>query len=508
MLLYHLLVSAFCFSVALVSAWKLRSKRKRSPPGPPGYPLVGSLFSIPKEKSWSIHDTWLKEYGDLVYYEVLGQPVLLVGSAKRVKDLFDKKNAIYSSRPRMPMVNELMKFDNTFGTLKYGPRWRQLRRAFTEVFHPNVLPTYHSTITSQMSGMLTRMASTPDQWEDHLTHFFAGSIIEMTYGIEIESVNDPLVKNVQWVVGGVTMAAVTVKYFVDIFPILKYVPSWMPGTGFKQFAKKFIQMNDLIKDEPFERVLKAMNGEGPPVKPCIVSRLIENLPDEDDEDREDEEEVARLIAVQACLAGFETVISAARAFVLAMILHPEIQKKAQEEIERVVEEGRMPDFRDRSKLVYVNAVIAEVMRWHTIAPFALPHATSEDDIYEDYFIPKGTVVIGNTWSIMHDPEEFPEPMAFKPERWIEDGKVSREWLDSPIFGYGRRICPGRHTSMDMLYMFVTAMLAGFEMEAPKDSNGVPIQIIPEFTDMILSQPEPFDCVIKPRGLKAEFQFAA
>lgn len=100
------------------------------------------------------------------------------------------------------------------------------------------------------------------QWTDLVSSasfsFFAGSVVEMTYGLEIENIHDPLVTNVQKVVEGVTMAAVTVKYLVDIFPVLQHVPDWVPGTGFKQFAKEFIRMNEKIKEEPFNRVVSAM----------------------------------------------------------------------------------------------------------------------------------------------------------------------------------------------------------------------------------------------------------
>ncbi|TFK27884.1 cytochrome P450 [Coprinopsis marcescibilis] len=487
-----------CLVVALLVYHTTRLANRRRPPGPKGYPIVGSLFSIPSEKSWTIHDRWLEEYGDIVYYEILGQPILVLGSAKRTNDLFEKRSGVYSSRPRMPMINELMKFDNTFGTQKYGPRWKQLRRAFSEVFHPCVLPNYHPTITAQARKALARMVSTPKRWEDHICYLFSGAIIEMTYGIEIDDVDSPLVTNVQWVVNAVAESAVTVKYLVDIFPVLKYVPEWFPGTGFKKFAKEFIRMNELIKNEPFDRVLDATRGKGTPVKPCIATNIIERLSEQDSNSRPEEEEVARLITVQACLAGFETVISAARAFVLAMVIHPEIQKKAQEEIRNVVGVDRLPSFSDRNQLVYVNAVIAEVMRWHTIAPFALPHATTEDDVYEDYFIPKGTIVIGNTWSVMHDPCQFPEPEVFRPERWLT-GRSSREILEMPIFGYGRRICPGRYLSMDMLYTFVSSMLAVCDIEAPKDEFRKLLTVVPEFTDMILSQPQKFDCVITCRA---------
>ncbi len=80
-----------------------------------------------------------------------------------------------------------------------------------------------------------------------------------------------------------------------------------------------------------------------------------------------------------------------------MALHPEAQKKAQAELDAVVGPGRMPEFSDWKSLVYVDALIKEVLRWHTVAPFGLAHSTTADDELNGYFIPAGTVLLPNIW---------------------------------------------------------------------------------------------------------------
>lgn len=65
------------------------------------------------------------------------------------------------------------------------------------------------------------------------------------------------------------------------------------------------------------------------------------------------------------------------------------QEKARQEIYRVVGTGRLPEYGDRPALPYVDALYREVMRWYPVSPLGVPHATTQDDIYEGYFIPKG-----------------------------------------------------------------------------------------------------------------------
>lgn len=80
-----------------------------------------------------------------------------------------------------------------------------------------------------------------------------------------------------------------------------------------------------------------------------------------------------------------------------MALYPDVQKRAQAELDAVVGPGRLPDHSDTDALVYINAVIKETLRWHVVLPLGVPHRTLEDDEVNGYFIPAGTTIIANVW---------------------------------------------------------------------------------------------------------------
>lgn len=80
-------------------------------------------------------------------------------------------------------------------------------------------------------------------------------------------------------------------------------------------------------------------------------------------------------------------------FICAMGMHPEIQKKAQLELEEIVGLNRLPAFEDFRSLPYIHAIYLECMRWLPVAPIAVPHRLKADDYYDGYFIPEGTLVI-------------------------------------------------------------------------------------------------------------------
>lgn len=92
--------------------------------------------------------------------------------------------------------------------------------------------------------------------------------------------------------------------------------------------------------------------------------------------------------------------------------YPEIQKKAQAELDRVVGRTRLPDVEDEANLPYCRAIIKEVARCHNPFWLGTPHYTSEGFQYEHHFIPKGTVLLLNTWTMHHDPKRYPDPMKF------------------------------------------------------------------------------------------------
>ena len=85
-----------------------------------------------------------------------------------------------------------------------------------------------------------------------------------------------------------------------------------------------------------------------------------------------------------------------------MIAFPEVQRRAQAEIDALVGRDRLPTFADAPRLSYVCAIIKEILSWRPVAPFGMPHAATEEDWYEGMYIPKSTVCIPNAWHCNHD----------------------------------------------------------------------------------------------------------
>ncbi|RPD61614.1 cytochrome P450 [Lentinus tigrinus ALCF2SS1-6] len=310
---------------------------------------------------------------------------------------------------------------------------------------------------------------------------------------------------------GVAQGLLPGKLLVEFFPFLRHVPAWLPCAGFKRLSRKWIAAAMHLKNESFAKFKKSMAEDGAKATGrSIVGQMLIRLSHEDEDvrdvDIDEEEDVIKNVGTVAFEAGADTTYSTLQALFLAMSLNPEVLRKAHVELDAIVGPSRLPDFSDCEQLVYVNAIIKEVMRWHTVVPLSVPHCTTEDDELHGYFIPAGTVLLPNTWACMHDLDIFEAPDEFRPERFIRDGKLDVSVRDPAryIFGYGRRICPGRHFAEESLFINIACALHVFDIGPPLDhTTGAPIAIVPDVTDGLLSYPTDCRCTVTPRSAQVE-----
>ncbi|KAJ2919074.1 hypothetical protein MD484_g1367, partial [Candolleomyces efflorescens] len=306
---------------------------------------------------------------------------------------------------------------------------------------------------------LQRIKSNPDDVFTGLQFLFGTTIIRTAYGFDDIKQNESLVHDAEKLVLELFEATVPGRYLLDYLPILRFVPSWFPGAGFKRTFRDIAQLNFNLRGLPFEKakrdmvstlnaaltrstdIMNVIKEDGRKGNyPSIAHGLIDRLPDESDPNRKGLEDIARNVCGVAYLAGAETTVSSATALVYVLASYPEMQKTAQAEVDKVVGSDRLPLVSDREELPYVHAIVKEVSRWHTVVPLGIVHANTEDDEYDGYFIPKGSFIFQNNWAIMHDPDVFDRPFECIPERYLKDGKIDPSVPDPEIaaFGHGRR----------------------------------------------------------------------
>ncbi|KAH6906696.1 cytochrome P450 98A3 [Coprinopsis sp. MPI-PUGE-AT-0042] len=486
------------------------NQRLALPPGPKGLPILGNLLQIHNAgtKSWLLYSEWSHRYGELVYADIFGQPILVLNSLKAIRDLLEKRGSNYADRAVPPSML-LLKLDWSLALMDYGSLWRAHRRMFHQYYNKTQIHKYSPVLEHQVSIFLRRLHSDPKDFLESTRSLFGAIIIQISYGFDKQADIKSLSDAAEAIVKAFSDCASPGYFLVDVFPILRYVPSWFPGAAWKRHLIEVGKISQDVFRRTFDNAQElagTVNNEAIDV----AARIIANLPPEDHPDYAQQEQLGRGTALVAYVAGADTTVSSAYALFIALANHPECQRMAQAELDGLIGTERLPTVADVPQLPYVQAVVKELSRWFSVAPMGIPHITSQDDTYEGHFIPKGTAVMGNSWAIMHDPDVFEDPLEFKPERYLmldpvtQQTKINPDVLDpeSAAFGYGRRICPGRHLSNEALTLMVASLLAVFNVNAPKDPvNGQPIKVKLETGDGIVVTPAPFEVDIVPRSTR-------
>ncbi|KAF7346306.1 O-methylsterigmatocystin oxidoreductase [Mycena sanguinolenta] len=399
------------------------------PPGPPPYALIGNFRDLPKKLPWLTYTKWGIQYDDLVHASALGQHIVLVNSVRTAVELFEKRSHVYSDRPVVTMVELLA----------------------------------------------------------------AAIIMATVYGYEVQPTNDHFVALSESAMKKLSNSFFPGAMAVNTLPILRYLPSWMPGAGFQRYPAEGRQLTKEMQEVPFNFAKQNMRDGMDSTS--VVARLLEA-------DRYDDAAI-QAVAGTAYAGGTDTTVSSLGSFFLAMALYPEIQKKAQTEIDTVIGTRRLPEFEDRPSLPFVEALYREVMRWKPAGPLGVARASTEDDVYNGYFIPKGTTVICNIWAMTRDESVYPEPDRFNPDRFFTaDGRLKED--DTILaFGFGKRICAGRYIADATIWATIVSVLSTFNITKAKDATGQEIDIDPEYSDGMTSHPGPFACSITPRSETAK-----
>ncbi|KAF7296433.1 Cytochrome P450 [Mycena chlorophos] len=493
-----------------VYALARRAQKQRSrlplPPGPKKLPLVGNLFDMPRERPWEAWHLFSQKFdSDIVHFDIAGNSIVVLESIEATRELFERRSSLYSQRGRFPMVLELMDWSWSLGLLKYGDWWRRARKAMHDSFNVSAVKQFQPQQTKAAHTLLRGLLQDPRDIMSPIRHMAAALIMDVTYGIEVQPKNDPYIQVVTDAMHAFALTSVPGAFLVDTFPILKYVPSWVPGAGFKRLAAEWRKSIQAMFDAPWEETIRQLDADTAGQSfAADALRALDHSTTENRDVIEQEKYLIKTVAANVYGAGADTTVASLGWFVLAMLAYPEAQKKAQAELDEVLGHGNLPTFSDQAALPYTTALVKEVLRWRAVTPLGVPHFVDVEDEYAGYRIPAGSTVIGNVWALLRDENIYPDPIPFKPERFLRDGKLDPTVRDPDTiaFGFGRRICPGKTFATTTVWINVASMLATLNIEKCVDAEGKVVEPTYEAFPGLISGPLPFECAITPRSQQA------
>ncbi|TCD68667.1 hypothetical protein EIP91_010189 [Steccherinum ochraceum] len=500
-----LLVALAATALLLMSTVRyMLSDYRRMPPGPRPLPFIGNTHQVPAIKPWWTFEKWNKQYGPVVSLWLGRTPVIVLGTAQAAWDLLDKRSDIYSSRPRFVVAGEILSNNMRGLMLPYGDAWRRWRKVLHSGFHSRMAETYTPVQSLEGKVAMLDMLTNPNQWERNFRRYAASVVTSVTYGRRVNSIDEWIVKENIAAMDYLMSVNIPGKYLVESWPWLLNLPrslQWFRREP-EAYKQRDITLYKTLLDDVKTRMA---DGTAPD---CLTAQTLLNegfVPgDESAKIGRTLSELDIAYAVSSPFgAGIDTTAGTLSSFVLAMLHFPEVQAKAQEELDSVIGPSRMPDYEDKDSLPYIHAVVNETLRWKPVAVLGgTAHAVTADDEYKGMFIPKGSSVFANLAGMMRDPELFPSPDEFIPERFFPSSRLFNPRLapfDLP-FGFGRRVCPGAHLARNSLFISIARVLWAFNIRPALDKKGR--EILPDtmnYTNGFNSFPVSFQCKFEPRS---------
>ncbi|TEB27129.1 cytochrome P450 [Coprinellus micaceus] len=483
--------------VASYTLYRISRKPKNSslPPGPKGWPVIGNLLDVPLDVDfWKTFRSWGQQFdSEVIHMSIFGINFIILNSMQATKDLLEKRGKIYSARMSLPMF-DIAEYTKLVAFETNTKRWAAGRRLIMSFLTGKELPKLYPVIEDECAKLPLKVYREPGKVGDWLEETVVSVIMRTTYGYT-PTPNDRFTHITFKLLDEMLVAARPTSP-INIFPFLRFVPSWVPYLGSPSLqASAFKETMTKVVKEPYEWHLEHKDDEE--VKGSLCAKFTEMAQGE--EGKEIGRELAEWTAAVQFIAGADTTTFTLHAALKALLLNPDVQKKAQAQLDSVCGH-RLPTMDDRPKLDYLDAILKETSRWHLLGPFGAPHMVDSDDEYNGHFIPKGSIILPNMGAIASDATIYPDPEAFKPERHLGEAPE----LDSGAynFGFGRRVCPGKALAQAEMFLTIATLIKVFDVRPwTSEKDGVKAEIgedRPPGMDMP-RRPTPYAVAIKLRN---------
>ncbi|KAF1958474.1 cytochrome P450, partial [Byssothecium circinans] len=463
------------------------------PPGPKGLPIVGNINDLPPSDTLECkHYAKFKDlYGPLSSLTIFGNTIIIINDLSMAFQLLRDRASLHSSRPHSVFAHDMCGWNESTGLLPYGETLKIQRKNLAKVVGSKTsLLTFNRAQEAEAAHFLINVLEKPEGLFEHIRKEAASVVLKIVYGYTTSRGKDPLTDLANQCMAELNDSLKPERLLFNVFPFLRHLPSFLP---FQRTAHNYRRNAHRAIEQPYAFVLSQLASKR--AKPSYMSQAISSFGTDIESEANH-----KFSALSMYLGGSDTTVSSLMTFFLAMMCFPDVQKRAQEEIDNVIEKGSLPGCEDRERLPYIEAIVKETLRWHPVAPTGLPHQSTAEDIYRGYRIPKGSQLIPNLWLFTRDPAIYPSPETFDPSRYLTTPPAPDP--RTYTFGFGRRICPGRLVADNALFVTIAQALAVFDIKKPIVDGRV---LEPEirFTTGTISQPMPYKVSVTPRSTAHE-----
>ncbi|EEF46272.1 trimethyltridecatetraene synthase [Ricinus communis] len=444
------------------------------PPGPKPWPIIGNLNLIGPLPHRSLHKL-AQQYGHIMQLRFGSFPVVVASSAEMAKQILKTNDEIFASRPKFAAGKYTAYNYSNVLWAPYGEYWRQGRKLYlNELFNSKRLQSYEYIRVEEMHNFLSGVHSLSCSGKavllkDHLSHYTLSILSRIVLGKKYSSAESESQTNI-----------VTPEEFQEMLDELFslngvfHIGDWIPWLDFldlqgyvkrmKALKIKFDRFHDHVISEHRIKRKGALLEDSAPKN--IVDHMLQ-LADNPDLDIKLNTDSVKGFSQEIIGGGKDTAAAAVEWAMSELMKHPNLVKKATDELDRVVGKQRWVEEKDIPNLPYIDAIMKETMRKHPVGTMLAPRLATKDCKVGGYDILKGSRVVINTWSMGRDPSIWDEPEEFRPERFLDKTiDVKGQSFELLPFGSGRRMCPGYSLGLKMIRSCLANLLHGFNWKLP------------------------------------------
>nr|AAI60556.1 LOC733530 protein [Xenopus tropicalis] len=438
------------------------------PPGPKPLPLIGNLHMINMKKPYLTFMELAEKYGPVFSVHLGANKAVVLCGTDAVKDALINYADEFSGRPKTPLFEQTFKGNGI--VFADGENWKVMRRFTISTLRDFGMgkKTIEDRIIEESCCLVETFKSHKGKPFDNtmiLNAAVANIIVHILLNHRFEYQDPTLLKLIKGVNENVRNGARPIVMLYNAFPS---IIQWIPGTHKRIFANTQHFFNILKEIFIEHRDQLDVNDQ----RDLIDTFLVKQQEEKSSSTKFFHDENLKVLIGNLFAAGMETTSTTLRWGILLMMKYPEIQKKVQDDIDRVIGSAE-PRLEHRKLMPYTDAVVHEIQRFANLVPNGLPHATTTDVTFRGYFIPKGTQVIPLLTSVLRDKAYFKKPEEFYPEHFLDSkGNFLKNEAFLP-FSAGKRTCAGETLAKMELFLFFTKLLQNFTFQPPP---GVEVQL--------------------------------